>query len=87
MNSNESSREKVRMAIKEGYKNLPPIQTTDDFYDEYFWNDAETIQNESQMIWFREYSWFVSLEEDSIYKEANCNKDYPQGRSIHYNGH
>jgi len=47
MNSNESSREKVRMAIKEGYKNLPPIQTTDDFYDEYFWNDAETIQNES----------------------------------------
>lgn len=73
--------------MKKAYEKLPPIQTTEDFYDEYFWNDAETIQNDAQMIWYREYAWFASCEDETIFKAANCNKDYPQGRSIHYNGH
>lgn len=87
MNSNDVSWEKIWTLVKKAYEKLPPIPQSEDFYDEYFWNDAETIQNDAQMIWYREYAWFVSQENKSIYAEAKCNKDYPRGRSIHYNGH
>lgn len=43
MNSNDVSREKIRTLVKKAYEKLPPIPQTEDFYDEYFWNDAETI--------------------------------------------
>lgn len=79
LNSETASREQIRSLIKKAYESLPPIQTSEDFYDEYFWNDAETIQTDAQMIWYREYSWFVSLEEGTIYKAAKCDIAYPQG--------
>ena len=39
------------------------------------------------MIWYREYAWFVSDEDGSIFKHGGCNQDFPKGRSLHYNGH
>lgn len=72
--------------MKDALDHLPPIQTTH-HYDAYFWNDAETIQYESKMIWYREYAWFIAEEDGSIFKEAGCNSGYPEGRAIHYNGH
>lgn len=41
----------IRAKIKEAFNHLPPIKTTK-VYDAYFWNDAETIQYESKMIWY-----------------------------------
>ena len=39
------------------------------------------------MIWYREYAWFISEEDNTIFKQGGCNRNFPEGRSIHYNGH
>mgnify|MGYP000889196589 FL=1 len=75
-------RDKAKLALT----HLPPIQTTH-AYDAYFTNDAETIQYDTKMIWYREYAWFLSEEDGTIFKAAGCNQNFPDGRSLHYNGH
>jgi len=29
----------------------------------------------------------MSEEDGTIFKEAGCNQGFPEGRSVHYNGH
>lgn len=80
--------EKVLNALKKLPAPEPIVKKPNEhFYDEYFSNDAETIQYETKMIWYWEYAWFVSEEDGSIFKAAGCNRDYPEGRAVHYNGH
>jgi len=47
---------------------------------------VNTIHEDAKGVWYRDYMWFLSDEENTIEKASGADADWPNGRGLFFNG-